>query len=73
MEIGTHPDYHCRGLGTYLIKYGTDKADADGVVCYLSASPMGAALYRKMGWVGLDKLQISLSEYGGEGEHVHGK
>jgi GNAT superfamily N-acetyltransferase len=72
MEIGTHPDYHRRGLASYLIKYGTDRADAAGLMCCLAASPMGALLYRKQGWIMVDKIELPLEDYGGEGVYVQG-
>ncbi len=38
----------------------------------LDASPSGFPLYKTLGFEEVDKLEIPLQEYGGEGTHVHG-
>lgn len=72
MEIGTHPDYQRRGIGEFLVKYGTDRADRDAVLCCCSASPMGAKLYRRLGWDWIDSFQTDLEAFGGKGSYVQG-
>ena len=72
-ELNTSPKFQRRGLGSELVKYGLEKADRDGVVVYLSGSPMGVPLYRKLGFEEVGKLELNLEEFGGEGRHVHGE
>lgn len=43
----THEDYQRMGLGGSLIKWGTDKADKDGLDTYLTGSPMGQPYYKQ--------------------------
>lgn len=46
-QLATSPSYQRRGIGSQLVKHGLEKADREGMVCYLSAAPMGVAVYRK--------------------------
>lgn len=54
--LGVHPAFAGRGIAKRLLKWGTDKADHDNRVCYLSASPKGLPVYEKAGFqvVGAD-------------------
>ncbi|KAJ5781199.1 Acyl-CoA N-acyltransferase [Penicillium paradoxum] len=52
--LGVHPAYNGKGLGTRLLKWGIERADAQGVETYLSASPAGKPLYEKYGFRGVD-------------------
>ena len=45
-----HPAYWRRGHGSKLTKWGTDFADIDGVDQGVSATSMGAILFRHMGF-----------------------
>lgn len=42
------------------------KADEEGTPIFLTASPMGAKLYPKFGFVEIGRLEINLEEFGGE-------
>lgn len=48
--LGVHPSYGGRGLAKRLLQWGTDKADEEDRVCYLSASPKGLPVYKKVGF-----------------------
>lgn len=72
-ELRTSPRFQRRGLGSQLVNFGLEKADHDGLPCYLSGSPMGVPVYTKLGFEEVGRLQVDLKEYGGEGEHVHGE
>jgi hypothetical protein len=56
-----------------LVKYGLDKADQEGKVVYLSASPMGKPVYAKQGFEEVGRMEVDLTQFGGEGSHVHGE
>ncbi|RMJ25580.1 hypothetical protein PHISP_03549 [Aspergillus sp. HF37] len=56
--LGTRPDYHGRGMGSQLLKWGLAKADHDGLEAYLSASPAGRPLYEKNGFNIVDSEEL---------------
>ena len=67
------PDYQRRGIGASLVKSGTDIADAQGLQCYLEASPAGKRLYAQCGFQEVGEISIDLSKYrscGGNYEHA---
>lgn len=73
LELITSPAYQRRGIGASLIQYGLEKADKEGVPCYLTASPMGAPLYKKVGFEEVGRVEVELEQFGGEKgvKHVH--
>jgi ribosomal protein S18 acetylase RimI-like enzyme len=48
--LGVHPSYQGCGLASKLLKWGLERADAEGVETYLSASPEGRPMYEKYGF-----------------------
>ncbi|GAC94411.1 acetyltransferase [Pseudozyma hubeiensis SY62] len=52
------PEWQRKGLGTMLVKWGTARADQEGVVAWLESSPMGKGTYLKAGFkvAGLDRV-----------------
>lgn len=36
--LGTDPDHQGKGIGSALVSHVTDKADAEGMPCYLESS-----------------------------------
>lgn len=46
----THPDYQGKGCGSMILRHGLELADRDQLPCYIDSSPMGKALYEKLGW-----------------------
>ncbi|ORY72128.1 acyl-CoA N-acyltransferase [Pseudomassariella vexata] len=48
--IGVKTEVQGRGAGGMLVKWGLDRADADGLEAYLVASPSGAPIYRRYGF-----------------------
>jgi len=73
--VVTATSYQRRGIGSRLVNVGLEKADKEGVEVYLSGSPMGVPVYKKLGFEEVGRIEIPLQEYGGkEGEvHVHGE
>ena len=59
----TDRPFRGRGAATKLVKWGTSEADSEGVCCGLSASPMGAPVYRKCGFT---KLKTTVVHVQGE-------
>lgn len=60
------PPYQRKGLGTLLVKWGTKKADQDGVDAWLESSPMGKGAYLKAGFrvLGMDRVEEKRAEKG---------
>lgn len=56
--LGTRPDYHRKGLGSMLLKWGLEKADRDRLEVYISASPQGRPLYERYGCVLFDNEEV---------------
>ncbi|CZT07374.1 uncharacterized protein RAG0_12859 [Rhynchosporium agropyri] len=47
-QLATASSHQRRGIGAQLVKYGLEKADRQGMVCYLSGAPMGVLVCRKL-------------------------
>lgn len=63
--LNVHPDHQGRGVGSALIKLGTDRADEEGVFCWVHSSEAGAEFYRKRGFEVDDTLKIDLDYWAG--------
>jgi GNAT acetyltransferase-like protein len=63
-----HPDHRRRGAGTALVKWGAAVARlvAGGVDTALFASPMGALLYRRLGFREVGRFEVAVEGDGGE-------
>lgn len=55
-----------RGAGSMLIRWGCEKADEAGVEAFLEASPMGAPVYARHGFVPVKEENLDLRQWGGE-------
>ena len=59
-DIATAPAARRQGAASLLLEWGTARADAHGIPCYLQASPEGASLYQKHGFVEVDQVVVDL-------------
>jgi predicted N-acetyltransferase YhbS len=48
--LAVDPSAQRTGAGTALVKWGTERADADGLPIFVSASLVAAPLYKRLGW-----------------------
>lgn len=62
MTIAVHPKHQGRGVGTALLKHGTDRADSENVFCWVHASEAGAVTFRKCDFKVDETLEIDLDE-----------
>jgi GNAT superfamily N-acetyltransferase len=65
--LATHQDHGRRGAGSMLVRWGCEKADEAGVQAYLEASPMGAPMYARYGFVEVARIRMDLTKNGGQG------
>lgn len=63
------PGYGRRGVGSVMVKWGTDKADELGVDAVVESSPQGKGLYAKHGYVFQKDCHYSVP---GPYEHIKG-
>ncbi|CAN8102696.1 unnamed protein product [Discula destructiva] len=61
--MNVHPDHQGRGVGSALMKLGTDRADKEGVFCWVHSSEDGAEFYRKCGFEVDDTLEVDLDHW----------
>jgi len=61
------PEYHRKGAGTMLLRWGLERADELGLEAYLEASMMGRPLYEKFGFQVVDTMRYDMEKYGKEG------
>jgi hypothetical protein len=58
-----HPSYQSRGVGLALIRWGTEKADKDGVFCWVHSSDGGQFAFQKAGFEEIERLEVDLDEF----------
>ncbi|KAL4931810.1 GNAT family N-acetyltransferase [Aspergillus undulatus] len=56
--LAVHPDYGRQGLGGRLLKWGLDRADQEGRITFISASPTGRGLYEKHGARAVNNYEV---------------
>lgn len=74
--LACKPARHRSGAGSALLRWGVDKADREGKVAFLEASPAGYPLYRRFGWADVGVQDLDLASFGakqGEGEDWGGE
>ncbi|KAF2808483.1 uncharacterized protein BDZ99DRAFT_489146 [Mytilinidion resinicola] len=70
--LSTLPEYHRRGAGGMVVKWGAEKADELGIEFYLTSSMMARHLYEKYGFVLVKDMWFDRVPWGGEGVDWHG-
>lgn len=64
--IQVHPEHQGKGIGRALVRKGTERADAEGVICWVHSSEAGAVLFPKCGFEVDETLEIDLDEWAGK-------
>ncbi|MCJ1240605.1 hypothetical protein MMC14_008609 [Varicellaria rhodocarpa] len=57
------PTYQSRGVGSALVRWGTEQADVRGVSCWIDVSPAGAGVYARAGFREIGGDDYDLSEF----------
>jgi ribosomal protein S18 acetylase RimI-like enzyme len=63
VSIVVHPDYQKRGVGSLLARQGTERADREGVFCWVHSSEGAAGFYGREGFVVDERLELDLDEW----------
>ncbi|KAI1205193.1 putative GNAT family acetyltransferase [Annulohypoxylon truncatum] len=64
--IGTDPSYERRGAATMMIQWGIDQCKKHGVPAYLESTLEAAPLYRKLGFIEMEKISLDYEVAGSE-------
>ncbi|MCR9094619.1 MAG: GNAT family N-acetyltransferase [bacterium] len=57
--IGVEPNAQGRGIGAALMRHATERADADGLPCYLeSSNPRNISLYERHGFERMGEIRV---------------
>jgi GNAT superfamily N-acetyltransferase len=59
--MSVHPSHRRKGLASYVMQWGVDKADELGMECYLEASAMGQKLYERFAFGSLMRLSYDMN------------
>lgn len=72
-QLVTLPEYQRRGAGSMLLTWPFERADKEGMVCYLDTGADGKviALYEKHGYVKVAECEVPLWACEIEGVYTH--
>ena len=62
--LGVDPNFQRMGVGNRLLEWGLEKADREGLECFIEASPAGKGLYEKLGWREVGFTDVELRRWG---------
>jgi predicted N-acetyltransferase YhbS len=57
-SLAVDPDFKGKGIASKLVKWGIGKAEEAGMPAYLESSPAAVAVYRRLGFKELRKLNV---------------
>ncbi|KZV80472.1 acyl-CoA N-acyltransferase, partial [Exidia glandulosa HHB12029] len=63
MSIAVHPAHQGRGVGSALVRTGTERADQDGLFIWMHASEAGALMVQKHGFEVVGEYDVDLDEF----------
>jgi GNAT superfamily N-acetyltransferase len=61
--LAVDPAAQGRGIGSALLNWGMDVADREGVDCWLTSTPVGYGVYRRLGFVDVDVMDLDLRRW----------
>lgn len=65
-----HPDHQRQGIGSSMLKWGKEKADASGIKIWLTSTPQARPVYEQNGWKVVDTCTTDLEPHGGQGTYT---
>jgi GNAT superfamily N-acetyltransferase len=69
--LAISPEQQGKGIGSQLLQWGIQKADALNARIYLEASVEGYPLYKKYGWRLLEEANLDFESLGGAGKATY--
>lgn len=66
----TDPAHRRRGAASALCQWGMDKADANGLECYLESNPEAVNMYKKRGWAEVSTFEIGFQASNGSATYT---
>lgn len=60
------PEWQGRGAGRMMVRWGTERADGEGLPCYVDSTPVAKGVYERYGFEEVDRLVIKGADHGGE-------
>ncbi|MGI8405659.1 MAG: GNAT family N-acetyltransferase [Thermomicrobiales bacterium] len=70
VAIVVRPQYQGVGVGRALVRWGTDRADAEGLACWVHASEAGSRLFMSVGFRVHRDLTVPLDQYAPPGDRT---
>ena len=61
--LGTHPNHERRGAASKLICWAFERADTEGLPCYVDSSITGYPLYGRCGFIDVGEMKVDLDKY----------
>lgn len=65
--LTTDPEHERKGAGRLLLRWGCERADQEGLDCFLDATEAGKPLYERFGFVVQKVNALDLGQFGCEG------
>ncbi|KAL2074976.1 hypothetical protein VTL71DRAFT_8756 [Oculimacula yallundae] len=66
-----HPQYQRKGIASSLLRLGCEEADARNSRFWCTSTHQAVSTYVKNGWKVVEKHDVDLSKYGGDGIYTH--
>lgn len=66
--LATRKEWQGKGAAGILLRWGLERADEEGVECFIEASPEGKPIYERFGWRERGRLVLDLKGRGVEEE-----
>lgn len=63
VSINVLPKYQGRGIGTALIKWGVDRAEREGLFCWVSSGNDSIGMFERMGFKEVSRLELDLDQW----------
>ncbi|CAJ2513129.1 Uu.00g012480.m01.CDS01 [Anthostomella pinea] len=61
--VTVDPAYQAQGVGTQLVRWGTEQADRAGVFCWVCSSEGGWGMFERLGFREVERLTVGLDEW----------